>query len=160
MDPRIAPLAEILRVNTRLARNCLDALTEEQARARPSPSANSAAFVAAHMIESRYYILKVVGSDARSPFGDLLGWKSIDDIPELPSLGQIESAWLEVSELVNRKLGSLTREQLDAPHETQMPVETKTKLGLVGFMVQHDSYHLGQLSLLRKTAGLPAMSYT
>jgi uncharacterized damage-inducible protein DinB len=31
---------------------------------------------------------------------------------------------------------------------------------LFGFMVQHDSYHLGQLSLLRKRAGLPAMSYS
>ena len=31
---------------------------------------------------------------------------------------------------------------------------------LLTFMVQHDSYHLGQLSLLRKLAGLPGMSYT
>ena len=41
-----------------------------------------------------------------------------------------------------------------------MPLEDSSVLGLFGFMVQHDSYHLGQLSLLRKYAGLPAMSYS
>jgi uncharacterized damage-inducible protein DinB len=160
MDPRVAPLAEILRINTKLARNCVDALPDDQACARSVANANSAAYVAAHMVESRYYILSVLGDRTPSPFADQVGWKAIDEIPELPTLGQIDAAWTEVSSLVDQKLKSLTRDQLDAPHETQMPIESKTKLGIVGFMVQHDSYHLGQLSLLRKSAGLPAMSYT
>ena len=160
MDPRVAPLAEMLRLNTKLARNCLDALTESQARHRPAPTANSAAYVAAHMVESRYYILSVLGADATSPFADQVGWKSIDEIPELPSIERIEAAWAEVSSLVDRTLRDLTAAQLDTPHPTEMPTETKTKLGHLAFMVQHDSYHLGQLSLLRKSAGLPAMSYS
>jgi uncharacterized damage-inducible protein DinB len=112
------------------------------------------------MVESRYYILKVLGDKASSPFADRVGWKAIEEIPELPTLEEIDSAWTEVAALVDQKLRSLTREQLDAPHETQMPIESKTKLGIVGFMAQHDSYHLGQLSILRKSAGLPAMVYT
>jgi hypothetical protein len=32
-------------------------------------------------------------------------------------------------------------------------------LAVLTFLVQHDSYHIGQLSLLRKHAGLPAMQY-
>ncbi len=32
-------------------------------------------------------------------------------------------------------------------------------LTLLTFFVQHDSYHVGQLVLLRKHAGLPAMQY-
>jgi uncharacterized damage-inducible protein DinB len=30
---------------------------------------------------------------------------------------------------------------------------------ILTFPVQHDSYHIGQLALVRKPAGLPAMSY-
>ena len=41
-----------------------------------------------------------------------------------------------------------------------MPIDDTSVLGLLGFMVQHDSYHLGQLSLLRKHCGLPAMAYS
>ena len=42
------------------------------------------------------------------------------------------------------------------------PIEVWIKFGILGmlvFLVQHDSYHIGQLSLLRKYAGLAAMSY-
>jgi hypothetical protein len=38
MDPRIAPLTEILRLNTRLFRNCLDGISDEMAVMRPSAS--------------------------------------------------------------------------------------------------------------------------
>jgi uncharacterized damage-inducible protein DinB len=30
---------------------------------------------------------------------------------------------------------------------------------MVTFLVQHESYHLGQIALLRRYAGLPAMKY-
>jgi uncharacterized damage-inducible protein DinB len=33
-------------------------------------------------------------------------------------------------------------------------------LGLIAFLAQHDSYHLGQLAFLRWQLGHPAMSYT
>jgi hypothetical protein len=52
MDPRITPLPEILRLNTRLFRNCLDGVTAEQAGPRLSASTNSAAFVASHLTEA------------------------------------------------------------------------------------------------------------
>ena len=57
-------------------------------------------------------------------------------------------------------MAAITPAELDAPSGSQMPLEDSSVLGLFGFMVQHDSYHLGQLSLLRKYAGLPAMSYS
>ena len=41
MDPRITSLAETLRLNTRLFRNCLDGFEEGKCRARPTPTANS-----------------------------------------------------------------------------------------------------------------------
>ncbi len=41
----------------------------------------------------------------------------------------------------------------DAVHDTSV-------LGPLGFMVQHDTYRMGQLSLLRKHCGLPAMAYS
>jgi hypothetical protein len=40
-----------------------------------------------------------------------------------------------------------------------LPISDPTALSLLTFFVQHDSYHVGQLALLRKHAGLPAMQY-
>jgi hypothetical protein len=42
----------------------------------------------------------------------------------------------------------------------RFPIGDATVLGLIAFMVQHDSYHIGQLALLRKHYGLPAMRYS
>jgi len=161
MDPRIAPLAEILRLNTRLFRNCLDGLTDEQARVRPTAATNSAAFVAAHVADSRYFLLKTLGTDRKSPLEPYLGgWKSIDQITEWPTLTDVQSAWTEAAHALRDRLDAMTTAELDAPSNSGFPIENQTVLGVLAFLVQHDSYHVGQLSLLRKHAGLPAMSYT
>ena len=161
MDARIAPLAGILRINTRLFRNCLDDLTEEQGRLRPSETTNHATFVAAHLVESRYYILKILGAGIPCPLERYLGeWRGIDEITEWPTHKEIRAAWAEASAALETRLKNITAEALDAPSGTRMPIEDTSVLGLFAFMVQHDSYHVGQLSLLRKHVGLPAMSYT
>jgi uncharacterized damage-inducible protein DinB len=161
MDARIAPLAGILRINTRLFGNCLDDLTEEQGRIRPSEATNHATFVAAHLVESRYYTLKILGAGIPCPLERYLGVRrGIDEITEWPSHGEIRAAWAEVSAALETRMANIPAEALDAPTGTRMPVEDTSMLGVFSFLVQHDSYHLGQLSLLRKHAGLPAMSYT
>lgn len=67
MDPRIAALSEIIGLNTRLFHNCLEGVTDEKAATRPSASTNSAAFVAAHVAEARFFLLKMLGAEQQSP---------------------------------------------------------------------------------------------
>ena len=90
MDSRVAALAGILRLNTVLFRNCLDALSDEQAAVRPSGATNSAAFVAAHLTNSRFYLLKVLGAATEDPLAPYLdGRKGLDDIERLPALSEM-----------------------------------------------------------------------
>jgi hypothetical protein len=72
MDPRIAPLTEILRMNTKLFRSCLGGVTEEMAAMRPSSSTNSVAFVASHLTEARFYVLGLIGARQKSPLAAYL----------------------------------------------------------------------------------------
>lgn len=161
MDPRIAPLAELLRLNLRLFGNCLDGLGEAAARVRPSESTNSAAYVAGHLVESRFYILKLLGAEPANPLRGFTGeWKGIADIAEWPSLQEISAGMAVAAEALDRRLESVTAAELDAKLDPWFAGVSGTVFGQLNFMVQHDSYHLGQLSLLRKYAGLPAMSYS
>jgi uncharacterized damage-inducible protein DinB len=160
MDARVVALAEVLRLNTKLFRNCLDGLTDEQAAVRPSPGTNSAAFIAAHVADSRYFILKVIGDARPSPLGPYLkGAKGIDDVKQCPPLAETLAAWTAASHAIRDRLAALTADELDASLTTRLPA-VQTVLGVLAFLVQHDSYHIGQLSLLRKYVGLPAMAYT
>lgn len=160
MDIRVAPLAEILRLNTVLFRNCLDGLSDEQAAVRPSGATNSAAFIAAHLASSRFFLLKTLGVPEPDPLAPYLdGRKGIDDIAQLPPMREVQEAWTKGAHLLRDRLDALTSAEIDAPSSVAFPLANGTLLGTLTFLVQHDSYHLGQLSLLRKYCGLPAMRY-
>jgi uncharacterized damage-inducible protein DinB len=160
METRVAPLAEILRLNTVLFRNCLDGLSDEQAAERPSGATNSAAFIAAHLASSRFFLLKTLGADESDPLASYLdGRKGIDEIAQMPPLREIDAAWTKGAHLLRDRLAALTARDLEAPSSMKFPLADGTMLGTLTFLVQHDSYHLGQLSLLRKYCGLPAMRY-
>ena len=160
MDNRIAPLADILRLNTVLFRNCLDGLNDQQAAVRPSNATNSAAFIAAHLASSRFFLLNTLGVDERDPLAPYLdGRKGIDECAQLPSLREIDAAWTQGAHLLRDCLDALTPGDIDGPSSMKFPLANGTLLGTLTFLVQHDSYHVGQLSLLRKYAGLPAMRY-
>lgn len=160
MDTRIAPLAEILRLNTVLFRNCLDGLSDEQAAVRPSNTTNNAAFVAAHLTNSRFYLLNALGVTEPDPLAPYLdGRKSLDDLERLPPLTEIHMAWTKAAHLLRDRLEAVTPAELDGRSAARFPLSNGTLLATLTFLVQHDSYHLGQLSLLRKYAGLPAMRF-
>ena len=126
MDPRVAPLAEMLRLNTRLYRNCLVDLADDKARVRPSGTGptNSAAFVAAHLVDSRYYLLSSLGVKEASPLkGAKDGFNTIENVTSFPPLSEIQAAWTKVGETLNKRLGALTAAELDAPLDPGFPVE-------------------------------------
>ena len=50
-------------------------------------------------------------------------------------------------------------ERQRAPFTTRLPLGEPTVLSALTFLVQHESYHIGQVTFLRKHAGLPAMQY-
>lgn len=162
MDPRITPLTEILRMNTKLFRNCLDDVTDEMAAIRASSSTNSAAFVASHLTEARFYLLQLLGVKQTSPIAPYLeNAHGIDDVKRFPPLAEIQHAWTTASHALRDRLVEMTPAELDASIACPfpLPISDPTALSLLTFFVQHDSYHIGQLALLRKHAGLPAMQY-
>ena len=160
MDPRLTPLSDILRLNTKLFRNCLKDVSDAQAAVRPSGTTNSIAFVAAHVTDARYDLLKLIGAEQPNPLAALLaGARGIDDLKALPPLAEIERAWTQASRALRERLEALSPPEVVASIECPFPLPNPTPLSVTTFFAQHDSYHVGQLALLRKYVGLPAMSY-
>ncbi len=160
MQPSLAPLYEIFKLNSRLFLNCLDGMDEGQARWRPSGATNSAGYIALHLADTRYLLARMVGLDATSPFAALTdGAKSIDDIKSLPSLDDIRAAWKAVTGELRERFKVMTDADLARAASQKLPVEDMSTLGAITFLMQHDTYHIGQLGLLRKQAGLGAMGY-
>jgi len=160
MVDALAPLAEIFGLNTRLFVNTLADLDEADAAARPTQRTNSVAFIAGHLVETRAWMGRYLGLDTPAPFGgDLEHATGIDQVKTMPRLAAIRPAWQEVSGRIMDRLDQLTVADLAQSSSQRFPGVSSTLLGGIAFLIQHESYHVGQLAYLRKFLGLPPMQY-
>lgn len=160
MEPQVAPLAALYDLNTDLLLNCLDGLSDAEAQRRLAAGGNSVTFLAGHLIESRHFLVGRLGHPLSNPLARYLAdVRSIEEIREWPSLEEIRGAWPIVSHHLQDVLADLTPEELAEPNVHRFPLVDSTRLGLIAYLVQHDSYHLGQVAFLRRQLGKPPMSY-
>src|SRR5512143_125535 len=155
MHPSVTPLAAIFRLNTELLLNCLDDLDDEIAGRRGAPPHNSIAFLTAHLTESRHYLASILGHPVASPFSPgFIRARNLDEAGPLPPVASLREYW----EAISAHLAVII-ERLDTPRLAQdgprLPGSDGTLLGALAFLAQHDSYHLGQVALLRRLQGLP-----
>jgi uncharacterized damage-inducible protein DinB len=152
-------LGEILALNTHLFRNVLRNLSDAQAAERVR-GGNPLAFLAAHLLDARCHVSGLLGAPVANPIGDALrDARSADEVDTLPWLTTVMAEWDRVSPHLEAALAAATAAQLDAPSPQRFPVRDATLGAGVAFLLQHESYHLGQLALLRRQLGLPAMTY-
>lgn len=161
MEAPLVPLAGIFELNTDLLLNCIDGLTDAEAQRRLDAGGNSLAYLAAHLADSRHFLVARLGHPLANPLASVLAAaRGIDDIRAWPPLGEMRDAWLAVSDHLAAALESVTAEELAQPNSHRFPLSDTTQLGLVSFLAQHDSYHVGQMAFLRRQLGKPAMAYT
>jgi uncharacterized damage-inducible protein DinB len=160
MEAPVAPLARLYELNTDLLLNCLDGLTDDEAQRRLEAGGNSITFLAGHLTDSRHFLVARLGHPLPNPLARYIAdVRSIDEIREWPTLEELRSALLRVSAHLQQILSELTAADLEEPNVHRFPLEDSTRLGLIAFLLQHDSYHLGQVGFLRRQLGKPPMSY-
>jgi uncharacterized damage-inducible protein DinB len=161
MNPAVAPLAAILDLNTDLLLNCLDGLSEAEAQQRLQGGGNSLAFLIAHLTDTRHFMATRLKRPLANPLTPLLAdARSIDDIRGWPPSDELRAAWQAISDHLATVFPSLTDEELGEPNVHRFPMGDSSRLGLITFLTQHDSYHVGQAGFLRRQIGKPAMAYT
>lgn len=160
MLPALHPVAAIFRLNTRLLHNCLAGVNDELAGRRIAPGTNSLAFLAAHLADSRHYVCRQLGRELANPLAEVLNrGKNLDEVGALPPVAGILEAWDAVSAHLLGVCEELTEEEISREARFRFPGADGTLAGTLTFMAQHDSYHIGQMALLRAQLGLGGMSY-
>jgi uncharacterized damage-inducible protein DinB len=161
MEPVIVPLASILDLNTDLLLNGIEGLTDSEAQHRLAGGGNSIAFLTAHLTDTRHFLASRIGRPLPNPLARYLAdAKSIDDIRAWATLAEMRAAWLAISAHLQTALHLLSADDLLRPGAHRFPIPDSTPLGLIAFLAQHDSYHLGQIAFVRRQLGKPAMTYT
>jgi uncharacterized damage-inducible protein DinB len=164
MELAIMPLLEVAKLNTKLYLNCLEGISDELAVHRPNVYTNNVTFIACHILDNRYFLTQDVGLTLEHPLANHTIFsdpsiRSVDDVKDYPALEHVRNAWKNLSVTLLEHLPAMTEEALQQTTDNPYPVEDKSNLAGIAFLLQHESYHIGQLSLLRKYFGLKAMSY-
>lgn len=159
MHPSVTPLAAQLRLQTQLLLNCLDGVDGPTAERQRTGGLNSIAFLVAHLVESRHFMVDALRAPLASQLPPALATaRSIDEAGPLPPIAALVAAW----ERVSAHLAGIV-ERLDTPvladTAVRVPGSDGTVLGALAFLVHHEAYHLGQIGLLRRLEGLAPMSY-
>lgn len=152
MGPMMQAMAGGLRFSTGTIKLATVDLTEEDARRQLyDDSGPSMAWIIGHLVNFRYRMLGLLGVPRQSPLADSVG-DHADNGAGYPALAELLEAWDTVTaELVAASEG-VTDEQLLAP-PSDTPHGERAIIDAFTFFAWHESYHVGQLGILRARWG-------
>jgi hypothetical protein len=160
MKKSIYYLESILDLNERLFLNALEGVSDEQANERISGHNNPLIWIATHTVWARYNMLAFLGRPVQNPFeGKFENAKAYQVADNYPSLETVKTEWRKASALVKEALQTVTEEHLAAEAPVKSPIGEFSNGGTFAFLVQHESYDIGQMAFLKKYLTLEPMKY-
>ncbi|MEM8932763.1 MAG: DinB family protein [Acidobacteriota bacterium] len=158
MLAQIRSIADIYRFNTMTLRAVSRDLSDEQTGRRwRQGEGSSIAFLLGHLLASRYSVLQRLGAADENPHAELFGnFASARDLADYPPFAELVAEWDTVAERLEVALAQLDDATLEAP-ASGYPVADQTTRGALMFMAWHESYHIGQIGLMRTEMSLPSV---
>lgn len=154
METDFKNISGMFKTNTDIVNKAIADVESDHWFKKPSDDSNHLTWVLGHLIVHRGVILKMIGVDWENAWSETFarGAERVAD-EKYPSPDDMRGAWADVSEKLSAALknpveGVLTQEAPKSPPSFDGKVS-----GSVAFMAFHDSYHVGQVSFLRKWLG-------
>ena len=154
MESNLAHVAGMFKINTDIVNKAITDVSPEHWFRKPGDDSNHLMFVLGHLVVHRGHTLKFLGVDWANPWAELFarGVERVAD-KEYPSIDEMRAAWSEVSTGLSTALSQAPADVLgqEAP---KFPPSFDGKIsGTIAFFAFHDTYHVGQVSYLRKWLG-------
>lgn len=160
MHSLIRPIITQFETNTELFLKNMKGLSNETITMQPKKGVNSIGFLAVHLHDARYYIGQYIGLAVRNPFADMLrNVENVVELTELPEITEIISTWKVISEKLIKVFEQLDEDKLLQKAAVDLPINDDTLIGSIAFFMQHESYHIGQITLLRKLLGMTPAAF-
>ncbi len=143
----------ILGYNSWLFNNAVEGMTQEQSGFRLNEATNSFDRIAGHLAVGRATMSGFLEIEApAAPWGEFgeFGAEHKFEGQECPPLADIVAHFNAVGETLIAGLGNVAAVVWDRPALFPLPGEP-TMREQIAWMTMHESYHIGQLGLLRKS---------
>jgi DinB superfamily len=155
-------------LNSRLYVNVLDGISEKEGLYRIDDKTNHLNWIAGHLLAMRCRSLNRSGvgcsatafaaiysdMDAPPPAN-----RMIDTGVQYPPLSELLLEWQNMSEAFIQSVLKLPEDLWNKDIGFVTPIDGRTLIDSFAFTALHESFHIGQMSIIRKALGKPAMSY-
>ncbi|SHJ20459.1 hypothetical protein [Aquimarina spongiae] len=160
-DLSITRLLEQYDFHSKLYVNCLVDIKPDDAQKRINQNTNHIAWLAGNLVSVRYRLGNSIGLKEQDVFHELFkDQRPIQKHITYPDLAPIQKDWNRITPLLRDQLFALTEEELLAPQPFDAPLlGASNLLNTISFLIDRESYAIGQLGLLRKIFGYEAMKY-
>ena len=156
MNNNIKSLGDIFDFNSLTISLALGDLSNDDAmRCARDGAGSSIAFLAGHLLSSRYGILKMLGAADENPYAEQYGQNAEPNDDH--NLEKMKADWGTTSALLTAALENATEDQILADAPGGFPVPDKTIRGGLMFLAWHETYHVGQVGLMRTEYGYPSV---
>ena len=162
-DSRMFSLIVLYDMHTTYFANVIVDISDKDSHNRLNTKANHIAWLTGSLVEQRYEIANMLGSDPDSyreqAVHDLFkDNKGIQDNITYPSLAEFKKDWETISPILRDALINISEEKLDESFE-MMPGMKMTYYDLVTFIIYREANIIGQIALWRRLLGYEAMKY-
>jgi uncharacterized damage-inducible protein DinB len=152
MNELIRPVAESLRISDFFMELMTGDLANDLAvRRLRDTEGPSISWIVGHLLNGRCELMKLVDPEAENPFAERFDrLVAASDGSDDPDIAELRASWHELSGRVSATLESVSDQQLLAPiEELGTPHAEKNVLGLLVWVVWHETYHMGQIGTMR-----------
>jgi len=151
----VALVAEQFKVTTNLYLKALQGVGREELLRRPGDRSNPLLWIAGHLALARVNVLGVLGVERERRWADLFSTGSkVEDVSRFPDVEEVVALWRELADEIQRRLGALTADELEARVRIRIPSDDGTLRGALALIAFHEAYHVGQMGYVRKWLGL------
>src|SRR5215213_10443421 len=154
METDFSNIAGMFKANTDIVNKAIADVSPEHWFQKPGEDSNHLMFVLGHIVIHRGKTLKTLGVDWDTPWTQLFarGAERVADT-EYPSIDEMRAAWNQVSAELSATLQQANADVLTQEAPKGPPSFDGKLSGTVAFFAFHDTYHVGQVSYLRKWLG-------
>jgi len=154
MTTDLANIQGMFKINTDVVDKAIQDVPAERWFETPGENSNHFMWVVGHVVVHRAYVLKSFGVNLDLPWGKLFarGSEKVSDT-DYPTIDEMREAWTKVSAELSAALSKAPDDVLAQPAPKGPPSFDGKVSGTCAFFAFHDTYHVGQISYLRKWLG-------
>src|SRR5262249_45049194 len=154
MDSNLLHVVVMFKANGDIVTKAFTDISPEHWFRAPGDDSNHLMWEAGHVIWSRGNIVKLLGQEWSTSWTSLFARGAAPPSREqLPGVDEVRSTWQELSGKLLTSLDGAPPDLLAKPAPQGPPTFDGKISGVIAFLAFHETYHVGQISYLRKWLG-------